>query len=163
MLYMANSATALVVDTLGSHVRDLRVYATGFAAEFHLCDSTYSFRSYPKRDPVIRSRRVDAPASTNLCFATVNFPSHPAAEAKAEIGTDDPEGAACWQYHLYTLMPDGTVTRSVLSIFEPLEAGALIIIRAKVLENGAVQPDDPSVSVSIELEWGSGWDITTDL
>ena len=162
-LYMVNSATALVIDTVGSHVRDLQAYATGFAKEFRICDSTYYFRSYPKHDPVIRAQRVDVAESTNLCFATVNFPSHPSQEAKAEIGTDDPEGTANWQYHLYTLMPDGSVTRSVLSIFEPLKAGELKIIRAKVLDNGAVQPDDPTVGASIELEWGGGLDIDVDL
>ena len=33
-LYMANCATALVLDTLGSHIKDIDVYATGFATGF---------------------------------------------------------------------------------------------------------------------------------
>ena len=44
-LYMVNSASSLVLDTLGSHIKDIQVFASGFANSFDLADSTYRLAS----------------------------------------------------------------------------------------------------------------------
>jgi hypothetical protein len=71
-LYMANSATVLVVDTLGSRVRDIKVYATGFATGFQMADSTYTFSNTP---PVVLAQPIKVDDNKYACFSTVNFPS----------------------------------------------------------------------------------------
>ena len=76
-LYMANSAATLVLDPKGHTFKDIRVYATGFANEFHISDSTYVF---PATSPLIKADKV-ATDNDLLCYCTVNFPSPDAVPA----------------------------------------------------------------------------------
>lgn len=159
-LFMTNCATSLVLDTLGTGIRDIRAYATGFASGFRICDSVYVFRPKP---PVVVADRVDAESDGVVCFATVNFPSADPKPipSRTIIETEDPfvsEEATdpIWRYDIYTWMSDGSVTKSELGVMTPLRAGQLKIIRAKVLTNGAVQPGDPTIGVSIQTDWNNG-------
>ena len=158
-LYMANSAAAIVLDTLGSHVKDVRVYGAGFATEFNICDSTYQFQY----TPIVKSDKIDLTEPGRLCYVTINFPSR-ALEVKSTIDSDDPfvsaesaEGSL-WRYKVYTRMGDNKVNETVLGVFTPLKPGQFKIIKVKVLPNGAVQPDDPAIGVSITMDWSPGLD-----
>ena len=98
-LYMANSATVLVIDTLGSHIRDMKVYATGFANGFQIADSTYIFDG---ASPIVRANPIDVADKQYACFSTVNFPSRD----KLIIPVGAPQRAATdglapglWDYH----------------------------------------------------------------
>ena len=51
---------------------------------------------------------------------------------------------------------DGTVTETVLDISEPLKAGDLKIIKGSLDDEGAVQPYDSTVGVSVTLDWNKG-------
>lgn len=149
-LYMANSASALVLDTLGSHVKDVRVFGTGFATEFDLADSVYHF----PYTPVFRSRKVEVGATPGepLCYTTVTFPSRSMPESKADASD------ALWQLRVYATMPDGKITESVVYVTSPLEAGKVKIIKGKIYGNGALVPQegDPTVGVSVVLDWKPG-------
>ena len=158
-LYMANCASAIVIDTVGSQVRDLQVYATGFATGFNICDSTYL---YPYT-PVVRADRVTGTEAGTVCFAAVTFPSRDPerVDTKVVIETDDPfisggGNGTLWRYSVYSTMEDGTVTETILGVSTPLRAGQLKINTAKALPNGAVQPGDPTVGVSVTLDWEPG-------
>ena len=156
-LYMANCATAIIVDTLGSGIRDLRVCMTGFATGFNVCDSTYVY-SYT---PVVKSDRLPADGSGTICYGTVAFPSKPDSRTKTVIDTDDPfisegDGQPLWQIKVYATLPDNTVTETVLGVTKPLCAGQLKLIKARAYTNGSVKPGDPSVSVSVTLDWTPG-------
>ena len=70
-LYMANSASILVVDTLGSGIRGLKAYASGFATSFDICDSLYRFQYTPVIEPDI----VPSGSSSTVCYACVTYPS----------------------------------------------------------------------------------------
>lgn len=164
-LYMANSAAALVVDTLGSHIRDLKVFMTGFATDFNIRDSIYHF----KFSSIVRTDKLDLPVP-GMCFASVNFPSKDTrpTPTKSIFESDDPflsEDAAnaLWQIRTYATLPDGTVTETKLGSKKPLRAGQLKVFKAKALTNGAVQPDDPDLAVSVALDWQTGIDQTIDL
>ena len=162
-LYMANSAAALVVDTLGSHIRDLKVCMTGFATDFKIRDSLYLFRF----SSIVRADKLNLPVP-GMCFASVNFPSRDTRPTKTIIEVDDPflsEDAAdaLWQIRAYSTLPDGTVTETKLGSKKPLRAGQLKVFKAKALTNGAVQPDDPDLAVSVALDWQGGIDQTIDL
>ena len=156
-LYMANSSAAIVLDTLGSHVKDVRVYGAGFATEFDLADSVYHF----PYTPVIRSRKVEVGSVPGepLCYTTVTFPSRVSRESKADAS------GALWQLRVYSTMPDGKTAESVVHVTSPLEAGMVKIIKGKIYGNGALVPEegDPSVSVSVVLDWSPGMEHEIEL
>ena len=156
-LYMANSALALVLDTLGSKVRNVQMYAKGFATDFNLCDSTYRFRY----TPVIRSEKVDLAEPGSVCLATVTFPSRNPDDTKVVIDTDDPfttttAGASLYQVMVYVSLPDGTVTESIVGVTRPLCAGQLKVIKARARDDGRLECEDPTVGISCTLEWTPG-------
>lgn len=153
-LYMANSAAAIVIDTTGRNIRDLKLFATGFATDFSVCDSLYHFKSAP----VFRMDSLPL-GEEGCCFVSVHFPSRDTEDDTKDVVTEP----ALWCLKAYVTTQDGSVTESVLGVTEPLKAGELKILKAKVLDNGAVQPDDPTVAVSITLEWSGGMDIPIDL
>lgn len=143
-LYMANSAVALVIDnTLGVDVKDIQVYATGFATGFNVNDSTYTFVDNP---PLIHAQQVTTGTDDMLCFCSVNFPSRDKAEG------DEP----LWQFVVYVTNADGSVTKSVLTVNEPLGSGDLKVVTAHLQPDGSLQPDSALVGVSITLEWKQG-------
>lgn len=163
-LYMANAATAIVIDTVGSHIRDLKMYTTGFATDFSVCDSLYFFNS----TPVFRMDKLPLDQAGGYCFAAVHFPSRNPADTKVIIDSDDPfvtpdAEFPLWNLKAYVTLPDGTVTETVLGVTQALQAGELRVIKVKALENGAVQPGDPTVGVSVTLDWGSGMEHHVDL
>jgi hypothetical protein len=91
----------------------------------------------------------------------VNFPSREPADTRNVIVTNEPflakEGdQVLWQFRAYMTQADGTVTESVLSVYKPLRAGQLKIIRAWVDEQGAVRTQDQTVGVSVTLKWNEG-------
>lgn len=162
-LYMANCATALLIDTTGMHVSGLRAYARGFADSFRICDSSYVY----DRKQVIEASNVPVEGTKTICFTTISLPSQ-SPETRTVIEIEDPDdsqpsGDPFWAYSVYVTQTDGSITESLLTINKPLKAGQLKVLKAKLLDNGAVQPDDPTVGVSIRLDWNPGIDITVDL
>lgn len=163
-LYMANCATALVVDTLGSGIRKLDVYASGFATGFNLCDSTYIFQY----TPYVKPDRLEVPGTGTACYAAVHFPSRDTRPATRTVTQteapflSDPSPDPLWRYWVYATLPDGTVTQSRLAIYNPVRAGQLRIIRVKLYGNGSVVAGDPTVGVSVTMDWepGMDYDIT---
>ena len=140
-LYMVNSASALVLDrsTAGT-AGQAQVFVSGFADGFAIADSTYRFSS----QPVVRTMSLPVEGGTEYCYASAHFPSK-----------DEGEGTI-WQWDVQVPLPDGTVTRSVLAVKEPLQAGCLKILKAKVFDNGVVSVTDPTVAVSVTLNWNQG-------
>lgn len=156
-LYMANCAATLVLDPKGQTYKDIKVYGTGFANEFHISDSTYV---YPTTSPLIRADKV-ATDNDLLCYCTVNFPSRDAilASAKRRVG----EKPTLWQIKVYLTKMDDSVTETVLDITEPLKAGDLKIIKGSLDDEGAVRPYDATVGVSVTLDWNKGGEYDTPL
>lgn len=168
-LYMANCAAALVLDTLGCGVKDIKVFTSGFATDFRLADSTYLYRY----TPVIRANAVPLPdASTGrACFVSVHFPSRPVPETKSSIDTEDPfvsESAEnpLWQYRIYTRLSDGSITETLLGVRVPLKPGQLKLVKGWIDGDGAIRPGDEfstTVAVSVVLNWDPGMSWTVDL
>ena len=155
-LYMANAATVLVVDTLGSGVRDIKVYATGFATSFRMADSTYIFSD---KAPIVCSTPVSTPDSRYACYSTVSFPSRdvmviPVGAARS----NEPESVAMglWAYHLYITTASGSITHSVLNSYRPLQAEQVLVMSVKLEPNGTPATSDPTVGVSVTLDWRQG-------
>ena len=153
-LYMANCATALVLDTLGSNVKDIRVYAAGFATAFDVADSVYRFQ----HTPVIKADRMNVTdPGSEVCFATVNFPS------RGPVTKADDNEVTYWEYRVYCTIPDGTITETKLSIRHPLPSATLDILKAKVYGNGALEPGDHTVGVDVNIDWKPGMDHEVDM
>ncbi len=156
-LYMVNCASAIVVDTTGSGIRDLKVFMNGFATEFSVCDSLYRF----PYSPVVRPVKLQLEDPGLMCFVAVSFPSRDIPQPKSTVDTDDPfvsESAdhSLWQMRAYATLQNGTITETVLGISQPLRPGQLKLVKAKAFDNGRVSPGDPSVSVSVTLDWSPG-------
>lgn len=155
-LYMANCAAALVLDTSEATLRDLKVLGTGFASGFSIADSAYVYAANPQ---MVLADEVKSGTAGQQCFCTVNFPSRePSATTRIVTETEDPFVSpdakdALWQFRVYATLSDGKVTESVLGVRKPLRAGQLKIIRAKMYDNGALEPDGTGVGVSVTLDW----------
>ena len=164
-LYMANCAAALILDTSESSASSLSVVSTGFASRFNLADSIYVFDDVP---PVVVPERIESGIAGMECLCAVNFPSRmPAstqrtpAASRMVIETEDPSVGqnsdhALWMFRVYVTQPDGKVTLTELGVHQPLQAGQLKIIRAKLRDQGIVAPEDQEVSVSVTLDWKEG-------
>lgn len=166
-LYMANAATAVVVDTAGCRLRDLRLFTTGFASGFSVCDSIYHFEQKP---PLFRMEQLPLPQEEGCCFTSIHFPSrNPADASKSVIDSQDPfvsEDARdpLWYLQVYATLADGSVTRTVLGVTKPLLAGQLEILKLKVIPGGEAQPVSGSLAgVAVTLDWGPGMEHEVDL
>lgn len=165
-LFMANCSEVLVVDTLGSGVKDVKVFASGFATDFLLADSLYFFSG----TPVFRTRKLEPEEgeSTEMCFVCVNFPSRDVEKSKMVIEVDDPEVEESapdplWNFRVYATLADGTVTETLLGVRKPVQAAHLRVIKARMFPDGAAEPEDHSVGMSITLDWSPGIESEIDL
>ena len=162
-LYTTCCAHALVLDTLGSHIKNMRVYANGFATGFSLADSTFRF-AYT---PWVRADKVDVKGAPGqrLCYAAVTFPSRDVPDSKVIIPDDDSvtevADESLWRYTVYTTLQDGTITETVLGVKIPIQAGQLKIIQCTVTNDGAVNPKAPWVGASVTLKWNDqpDWNV----
>ena len=157
-LYMANCATALVLDRSKAQTLDtLLAYTTGFAESFSIEDSTFVFNT----DPLVRAVEVPVEEGPEVCYATVQFPSRePKPDSKVVIETTDPFIAQnadeiLWEWVVYVRLDDGSITESKLGLVKPLRAGQLKIIKAFVTEGGVVTTKDPNIAVSVTMDWNS--------
>jgi hypothetical protein len=156
-LFMANCATALVLDTLDSGVKDIRVFVSGFATDFNICDSLYHF----DYTPIIRTEELPLKNSEEMCFVAAHFPSRGIPSTRTVIDANDlfvSEGAEnpLWTIRVYSYLDDGSITECILGVTQALLPGALRAIKAKVYSNGSLLPEDTTVAVSITLDWEPG-------
>lgn len=150
LLYMANSATALVLDQSNApSVVSVNVMVSGFATEFRVSDSTYVYAPEGK-DPLVATDVLATADGNTVCYASAHFPSHPAAQSKAS------SDAYLWKWIVHAKMVDGTTTESVLAVASELPNGYLKILKAKLLDNGVAATSEPLVGVSVTLDWRAG-------
>ncbi|MBR1631104.1 MAG: hypothetical protein IJ680_04540, partial [Paludibacteraceae bacterium] len=148
-LYMANAAVALILDSVDASVVDTRVYLHGMADGMMLRDSSYVTDS----DPYIRTHKLTfgtrAAAAYRLCHYGVCFPS-----------AGNTAGTPCWSIEVYATLADGTVTRSVMQINSPLQAGQLEVVRGTLNAQGIIQTAMTEASITVSLDWKSGSSYT---
>ena len=164
-LYMANCATAIVLDSAGVDVRHIEVYTSGFATEYLMCDSVYHFNR--ANSTYVHADHVAASQGTKDCYCSVNYPSPEAPLSQVKdrtrliIETEEPflvdkAEDALWTYDCYVTLPDGSVTRTELFITLPLRAGQLKIIKARIFPDGSVRTSDNEIGTSVTLNWKDG-------
>ena len=165
-LYMVNCASILVLRTDNVAYDDVKVYGTDFADGFMVNDSIYRFT----RNFVVRDLRVTQPPVEREVFYSVTFPSHDTAkEAQAAaprrssgVGIDDDgttgadDSERIWRKFVYVTLPDGSVTRTVVNVRQPLNAGQIFIIYAYLKPDGSIYSPNVEVSTSVTLDWKEG-------
>ena len=167
-LYMANCSAVLVIDPRGHDVDDIKVFATGFATGFKLCDSTYVF---PEKCPIMRTQRLEQEESDGkLAFCVVSFPSRevePSA-TRTVIETEDPfvsptSEESLWEFHVYVPEKNGastrageTYTQSIIGIRQSQRAGEVKVVKVHMGEDGTIESESPEVGVSVTLNWQPG-------
>lgn len=158
-MHMVNCASSLVLDTLGSRVKDVKVFVSGFASEFDICDSLYRFRN----NPVIRTEIVPVDQPGHMCFAAVHFPSREAPETRSVVETTDPFvsddedfGFTLWTITVYVYLHDGSITQNILSVSNPIRPGQFRIIKGKLFLDGSVDPMNAQVGVLVSPQWKEG-------
>ena len=165
-LYMANCATALIIDRTGApSVSSMSAFTTGFASAFNIADSTYVF----DRNPLVRAKKLDIDEGIEDCYVTVQFPSRDTRpDTKVVVETEDPfiaESAdeGLWEWQVYVTLADGSITQNRLGIVKPLRAGQLKIIRIRIGDGGVAIPDDSSVVSSFNTNWEPSQEHYIDL
>lgn len=151
-LFMANCAVCLIIDTQGHDDSQVKVYSTGFATDFNICDSAYTYRSH---SPMVRTAKLN-PGTGEVAFCSVNFPS-------PDPSVPQPDDESLWEFRVYApqldlakTRADVPLTETVLHVKEPIQAGHVKIIRCKMLDDGSVATSAPEVGVSVTLDWKEG-------
>lgn len=181
-LYMVNCACALAINVDSCSFQSIRAEFYDLADGFCVYDSLYTYDT----NPALRAEFVDAnpyldearqrdEAKTKAedeipswgqmpyLFCGVGFPSLDNSPAGSEVP------GRIWRCVLYVTLDDGSITRSVISIGEPLNAANLKIIRGWLHIDGSFEPglppepgpgptpvDDMVCGVSIMLGWHEG-------
>lgn len=173
-LYMANSCTALVVDTSKVSIKGMTVMAEGLASGMSVNDSTYTFA----HNPVVRSTEMPVSSAYHrTCHYLVTFPSSdtkimaPSATktmASADNSSRSPqqaESTAGGYYKLkaYITLNDGKVTENIITVGTPLKAGQLKVIKMVMNDDGSLSPLSMDVGVSVTLDWKEGGTYEPDL
>jgi hypothetical protein len=158
-LTIVNAATALVLETADAiGIGTIQAFVSGMADGFNLADSTWTFTG----NAFVRTDDLQVEAGTQRCFASVHFPSRDyrsgtrVVEETEEPFLSDNAPETLWEWHVYVPVADGTITESVLALSQPLRAGQLKILKAKVQDTGIVTVNDPKVGVSVTLDWQQG-------
>ena len=167
-LYMANCAACLVIDPRGLDTENIRVYSTGFATGFGICDSVYQFKA---ASPIVRTARVDAEKSGLVGFCSVTFPSREPVKSRKTrtvIETEEPfieesGSEPLWEFRVYVPRhQDGrtrsreSITETILRVKEPLRPGEFKIIKGWLGSDSSVRVDDQEVATSVTLDWQEG-------
>ena len=179
-LYMANCAAALVIDPRGHDISNLRVYTTGFAKQFNICDSIYTFA---EKDPIVRTSRLVAEGTDKVSYCSVNFPSRDPAVTEESADNDESAGApstrtiieteepfisesedhTLWKFVLVQKNADNTLTMTEFGLTKPLRAGQLKILEAYANDDGSFTTVDVTVGVSVTLDWHQGGTYNPEL
>ena len=157
-LYMANCAAALVIDPRGHANDNIKVYSSGFATGFNVCDSIYNYTATP---PVVRTTLLQAKDSEEQAYCSVTFPSPESSHTRTVIETvepfiAEPDENGLWEFRVYVPQPDGTITETILRVKEPLRAGQLRIIKCWLGDHGEIKTLNPEVGTSVTLDWKDG-------
>ncbi len=160
-LYMVNCASILVVRTDNVDYQDMQVYSSDFADGFYVNDSVFTHNS----NPIVHDFRVTQPPVAREVYYAVTFPSCDTHEEALTLPTRgiDQTGAAeedrIWRKYVYVTLPNGDVTRTVINVRQPLEAGQVMIIYAYLRADGSVYSPNVEVGTSVTLKWKDGLEI----
>ena len=153
---MVNTAVALVVDTTGCTLHDLKVVLCGTAVGMSLYGGEYMFdkTKVVKADevsvaaPGLSPHRMPVETAADsvvkqVCYTMVSFPSR--------------EETSSWQVKIYATLADGKITENILTPAQPLKPSDLVVIKTKITGEGQVDVvSDREVGATFTLNWNEG-------
>ena len=145
-LYMANCASAVVIDKNNVQAEEIFGFVKGMANSFAVKDSTYSY----DYGTVVRAQRVAGTDKHEALYA-VTFPSR---DRSTTTKAGD-SGTGIWEFHVIVKM-NGKYTENILSFPTPLRAGDLRIVKVTLHPDGSFESKTQSVGVSVKLDWKPG-------
>ena len=159
-LYPADAGVAVVMKR-NAKVQRLRVFLADLATSFTPDDSTWHW----DHTSLVRTVPVDVSGTDSIAYCGVAFPSHAATTAAKAIipAATRADDNALWHVVILADMPDGTVTRTVLSLSDALRAGDIRVIRVRVNDNGGISTTDSNVGASVTLDWKKGGEYNPEL
>ena len=148
----------------GEGIGTITVQVAGMANAFRIADSTFV---YDATEAYIATSQLTVTEGIQQCYAALHFPSK---DIRTRV-VSEPDGffdapdsdKAVWLWVVNVPIADGTTTQSVLSVKKPLRAGQLKVLKAFVHDNGVVTVNDPTVGVSVTLDWNEGMNLEIDL
>ena len=166
-LYMANCAAGLIIDPRERKtLENIRVYSTGFATDFSICDSVYQYSKWP---PIVRTSLVELDSQTKGAFLSVTFPSKESSPSGTRnvIETEEPFIAepgkeTLWEFRVYVphtnskTRSDDSFTETILRVNEPLRAGQLKLINCWIGPDNEILTQEPDVTTSVTFDWKEG-------
>ena len=164
-LYMANCAMAIVIDTTGINASKIEIFTSGFATDYHIADSIYTYDR--ANETIVRTQEIKVDEGSKVCFYSVNYPSpeEPLGNVKRRtrsvIETTEPfispeADDALWAIHCYVTAQDGSIAQTMLFVKSTLRAGQFKIIKAYIDPNGVVRTNDTEIATSVVLQWENG-------
>ena len=156
-LYPADAAVAVVMKKNPKVLRT-RVFLADLATSFTPNDSIWHW----DHSSLVRTDAVDVPGTDSVAYCGIAFPSRMTAP-----GTIDPDISAAkdvvWRVIMQSDLSNGTTTRTVLYMREPLKAGDIRVIRVTVNDDGSVSTSDQNIGASVTLDWKKGGEYNPEI
>ena len=149
-LYMVNCAVALVATNSTTAIPKIQRMVLGKTASgFEVKDSLFTFNTHS----FIRAEKV-----MDGCFAALSFPSRDSLSISgAPVRYARKDASSLWEARVYTSLPDGKVTETILSFPHPLKAGTMEIIKVGINDDGSVIViNNTEVGATVTLDWKEG-------
>lgn len=148
-LYMANSASAVVIDKNNVQAEEIFGFVKGIADEFMVNDSIYHYDN----GTVVRAKKTTGTETHESLYA-VSFPSRDGYYiGNGSKATE--EQAGIWEFHVIVKI-NGKYTENILSFPSPLKAGTLKIAKVTLQPDGSFHSNTQNVGVSVKLDWKPG-------
>jgi len=157
-LYMANSASAVVIDKNNLQADEIFGFVKGTANTFAVSDSTYLYDS----NTVVRAKLAPGSDRHEALYA-VSFPSRDGyyiGNQSEAARSDKPTGI--WEFHVIVKM-NGKYTENILTFPTPLEAGSLRIAKVALQPDGSFESKSQNIGVSVKLDWKPGGQHDIDI
>lgn len=156
-LYPADAGVAVVMRD-NPKVGLVRVFLADLATSFTPDDSTWHW----DHASLVRTTPLTVSGTDSTAYCGVAFPSHNTTATGAK-GIRRADGGALWHAVVLVDMPDGTVTRTLLSLYKPLKAGDIRVIKVNVNDDGGISTTDSNVGASVTLDWKSGGEYNPEI
>lgn len=157
-LYPADANVAVVMKKNPKVVRT-RVFLADLATSFTPNDSTWHW----DHSSLVRTDAVDVTGTDSVSYCGVAFPSRMEQQTTAGSRLTRATDNALWHVIILADLPEGTVTRTVLSLSDALKAGDVRVIRVKLNDDGGVSTSDSNVGASVTLDWKKGGEYNPDI
>lgn len=157
-LYPADAGIAVVMNK-NPKVSRIRTFIGGLATSFSPDDSTWHW----EHASIMRTEPIEIDGTDSTAYCAVAFPSHAKTTGAKGNNTRANSNNGLWNVDIYADMPNGSITKTVLTLSEALKAGDIKVIRVKVNDDGGISTTDSNVGASVTLDWKKGGEYNPDL